>query len=74
MPSFFCQLPRFVGVHVFVHSVGERHHVAQGLGVVALGQQLGNRGNAVTQVGEQGVAVGRHFAQLAAKALGDETG
>ena len=69
---FLGQFPGLVGVHVFVDAVGQRHHIPQGLGVVALGQQLGNRGNAVTQVGEQGVAVGRDFAQFAAKTLGDE--
>ena len=48
--GFFSQLPRFVGVHVFVHPVGQRHGIAQGFGVIALVKQIGDCSQSVLQL------------------------
>ena len=66
------QLPRFVGIHVLVDAVGQRHRFADGFAVFAFGVEFGNGGHGGLQVVEQRVAIGRDGAQPTAKAFGDE--
>ena len=36
LPFLFGQIPRLVGIHIFVHRIGQGHDVAQGAGVFAV--------------------------------------
>ncbi len=51
------QLPRFVGIHIFVHHIGQRHNIAQGAGVFAVVVVFGNGFAVRLQLCQQG-AVG----------------
>ena len=68
------QFPGFVGVHVFVHAIGQQHGFAQALGVVAFLVQRLDAGARGAQQRQQCAAVGGDGAELAVKALGDEAG
>ena len=68
----FCQLPRFVGVDVFVNDVGQRHDFAQGFGVFAVFVVGGDGFGLCGQLLQQRAA-GNIF-QTAFEAFGDKTG
>ena len=56
----FGQFPRFVGIHIFVHHIGQRHNIAQGAGVFAVVVVFGNGFAVRLQLRQQG-AVGGLF-------------
>lgn len=69
---FFGQLPRLVLIHVFVHAVGQRHDLAHGLGVFALGIQRGDWRQRIAQLSKQRLIAGGDCAQPPVKPFADK--